>query len=50
MSDLLNQFWELAEASTMIVCTDIVVTNIIASVRSLTRSGHKIRQSVAIYE
>lgn len=39
-----------AEASTMIVCTDVVVTNIIATVQSSSRSVPKIWHSVAIHE
>jgi hypothetical protein len=39
-----------AEASTMIVCADVVVTNIIAAVQSSSRSVPSIRHSVAIYE
>ena len=39
-----------AEASTMIVCIDVVVTNTIAAVQSSSRSVPKIRHSVAIHE
>ena len=37
-----------AEASTMIICTDVIVTNTIAAVQSLSVSVPKIRHSVAI--
>ena len=39
-----------AEASTMIVCTDVVVTNTITAVQSSSRSAPRIRHSVAIRE
>ena len=39
-----------AEASTMIVCTDVVVTNTIAAVQSSSRSVPRMRHSVTIHE
>ena len=38
-----------AEASTLIVCTDIVVTNTIAAVQSSSSTASRNRRSVAIH-